>query len=182
MPRTPSPGFLPAFLKNSNFWVPPSGGTRGVGVGQEWVGGFEGKGYIRGAKGAGKFFPCIFLCVGQSVSGWVPLAPPPPLGWGWFKCCVCLPKVGASLRNLPALPAVGKKRPWLGQQWNWAGQFEPVKHCVWLEVREWATCPETQILPGLHHRPTVHVVQGSLFTGGSTLKPHMPGGNHPGVP
>ena len=32
----------------------------GVGVGQWWVGGFEGKGYIPGAKGAGKFFPLYF--------------------------------------------------------------------------------------------------------------------------
>ena len=61
-----------------------------MGVGQEWVGGFEGKGYIRGAKGAGKFFPCIFLCVGQSVSGWVPLAPPPPWGGGGSSAvCAC---------------------------------------------------------------------------------------------
>ena len=33
---------------------PPPGG---VGVGQEWVGGFEGKGHNPGAKGAGNFFP-----------------------------------------------------------------------------------------------------------------------------
>ena len=50
-------------------------------MGQEWVGGFEGKGYIPGSKGAGKFSPYIFLFVGQSVRGWVPLAPP-PLGGG----------------------------------------------------------------------------------------------------
>ena len=42
----------------------------GVGLGQEWVGGFEGKGHIPGAEGAGKFFPLYFpLCwsVGEVV-------------------------------------------------------------------------------------------------------------------
>ena len=40
------------------------------------------------------FFPYIFPCVGQSVSGWVPLGlTPPPRE---VKCCGCLQKVGAS--------------------------------------------------------------------------------------
>ena len=30
-----------------------------MGVGQEWVGGFEGKGSILGAEGAGTFFPVV---------------------------------------------------------------------------------------------------------------------------
>ena len=54
--------------------IPPP--PRRLGVGQEWVGGFEGKGYMR-------YFLYIFPCVGQSVSGWGPLElnhPPPPVG------------------------------------------------------------------------------------------------------
>ena len=39
-------------------------------VGQEWVGSFEGKGYIHGAKGTGKISPLYFpLC--WSVGQWV---------------------------------------------------------------------------------------------------------------
>ena len=99
------PGNVCLFL---NFWVPPSDGTLplplsppgGVGVGRwwiEWVGGFEGKGYIPGAKGAEKIFFYIFPCVGQSVSGWVPLGFQPPRR---VKCCGYPPKVDASLQNL----------------------------------------------------------------------------------
>ena len=57
--------------------------------GLEWVGGFEGKGYITSAEGPGTFFPPYVLpCVGQSVSEWVPLKlTPPPSPWGLVKCC-----------------------------------------------------------------------------------------------
>ena len=76
MHRLPYPlagggGCVHAFFK---MVVPPSDGTRPPGgVGQEWVGGLEGKGHIPGAKGAGKILLYIFVCVGQSASGWVPL-------------------------------------------------------------------------------------------------------------
>ena len=64
VPRLPYPGeggwaLLP-FLK---WWVPPCDGTPPCTVGQQWVGGFEGR--------EGLIF---------SLSGWVPceLSPPPP--------------------------------------------------------------------------------------------------------
>ena len=120
-PRPPGVG---ACLPFSKWWVPRSDGTpppRGCGVGQEWAGGFEGKGYI----------PCIFSCVGQSVSGWVPLElPPPPPGGGrssavgacqkWVPAkSGCLPKVGACQKWVPTLilppsPPVAKKTLDLG--------------------------------------------------------------------
>ena len=82
---------MPAFFKilGASFrWDPPAGG---VGVGQEWVGGFGGKGYIPGAKGAGKFFPLYFpLCwsVGEWVgASWVSSPPPlPGVGVGQVLC------------------------------------------------------------------------------------------------
>ena len=51
-------------------------------MGQEWVGGFEGEGlYSRRLwpQLLENFFPYLFLCVGQSVNGWVPLELEPPL-------------------------------------------------------------------------------------------------------
>ena len=88
VPRLPYPwGRGGACLPLSKWWVPPDGTPPppcgGLGVGQERVGGFEGKGCIPGAKG--ELLPCIFSCVGQSVSAWVPLElspPPPPVGVG----------------------------------------------------------------------------------------------------
>ena len=85
------------FKKN---WVRPSDGT------QQWVGGVDGKSYI-------------FLCVGQLVSGWVPLwfHPPPPLGVGqvlWMPAksgCVPFSFCPPPPRSLPLL--LKKKRPWL---------------------------------------------------------------------
>ena len=56
----------------SKWWVPPSDGTPpppGGGVGQDWAGGFEGKGYIPGAAG---FVPLHFplrWSVGEGVGG-----------------------------------------------------------------------------------------------------------------
>ena len=43
---------------------------RGMGAGQECVGGFEGKGCIPGAEGIGKIFPLYFLLC-WSVGEWV---------------------------------------------------------------------------------------------------------------
>ena len=76
-PRPPYPGGAEggACRPFSKWWVPPDGTPPqgGGGGGQECIGGFEGKGYI-------PFLPLYFLCVGQSVSGCVPLelSPPPP--------------------------------------------------------------------------------------------------------
>ena len=85
-----------ACLPLSKWWGPPSDAPPPP---PEWAGGFEGKGYIPGAKGARKVSPLYLPCVGQSVSRWVPLevSPSPPWGGGVLKCC------GACQRWVPPL-------------------------------------------------------------------------------
>ena len=89
-------GWDGACLRFSKIWVPPSDGTPPLGEGQQSVGGAERKSHL---PGAGNFFPHVFLCVGQSVSGWVPLGfhPPSPVGIGQV---LCMP----SKRGLPPFP------------------------------------------------------------------------------
>ena len=56
------------------------------------------------------FFPYVFLCVGQWMSGWMPLDLTPP--WGWVECCGCLPTVGASPSHScppPPFPSVAEE-------------------------------------------------------------------------
>ena len=80
-------------------------------LGQQWVGGFAGKGYMPGAKGARNFFPYIFPVAGQSVSGWVPLElnpSSPPLHGGTSSV------VGACLFILPPLSSPLLKKKGLG--------------------------------------------------------------------
>ena len=54
---------------------PPGGCGGGPRVGGWFLG---GKRYIPGAKALGHFPPWLFACVGQLVSGWVPLELSPP--------------------------------------------------------------------------------------------------------
>ena len=67
-PTLPPGGGGGACLPVSNWWVPPSHATHGE-MGQEWVGGFEGKGDIPCAEGAGTaYFEVSFIVDHMTVS------------------------------------------------------------------------------------------------------------------